>query len=183
MRITKRTSLLIPVLFSLFVLLSTTACGRKAAPKAPELFAPAPVKHFRLQGTVQGVRLEWQAPQRKANGDPLNDLSRFEIFRAEFVDEQEPDFDTLSELEYAGPQLEEVDEEQKRDTFKGLSAGAKKPKIEAVMMNYLDKTTVPGKRYLYYVVPYGSSRVSGIASPTLLVTFVGEASQVELFVQ
>ena len=183
MRTTKRISLFLPILVLLLVLLVTTACGRKAAPKAPELFAPAPVRHFRLQGTVEGVRLEWQVPQKKANGDPLNDLSRFEILRAEFVDEQDPDFDTLSELEYVGPQLDEVDEEARRDTFKGLSAGVKKPKQEAVMMNYVDKTTVPGKRYLYYVVPYGSSRVSGIASPTLLVTFVGEASQVELFVR
>lgn len=164
------------------IILSIIGCGRKRPPKVPELFAPAQVLQFRAIGSIEGVGLQWQAPQRQANGEPLTDLSRFDVYRAELSEDDDPDFDTLAEIPYVGPQLEEIDEEQKRDSLKGLKI-AKKEKQEIVMVNYLDTTTEPGQRYLYYVVPHGGGRMPGVQSPTLLVIFIGEASQVELYVR
>lgn len=163
---------------SLVALVLSSACGRKGPPKPPETFAPRAVETFTLRGTVEGVALQWRAPQLQADGEVLTDLERFRIYRADFVEEGKPDFDPLAEIPYEGPLPE--DEEDQKDSFKDLQK-SKASSTEVTIVEYLDETPQPGRRYLYYVVPFGSGRTPGAPSQTLMVTFIGEASQVELY--
>lgn len=159
-----------------------SSCGRAGAPRPPEFFAPAQVGNFTASGSVNGVRLQFTAPQSQANGESLIDLEYFNIYRAPYSESGRPDFDLLSRIPYTGPKLEEKEEDPLKNTPKSLKPSGPR-RAEAIVVQYLDAEVEPGLRYLYYIEAVNDSGVRGLPSPTLNVTFIGEASQVELFVR
>ena len=66
--------LLLPVVLA-------AGCGRKGAPRAPELVVPAAIAD--LTGTVEerGIRLGWSRPRAALDGRVLTDLAGFVVFR------------------------------------------------------------------------------------------------------
>ena len=155
-------------------------CGRAGAPKPPEYFAPATVTLFSATGTVNGVRLQFKSPDKQQDGDALTDLTGFEVYRADFVDEERPDFDRIAFVPYTGPLAKKEEDEKTKNTPKGLKRDKEKS-TAAIIVQYQDPKVKAGSRYLYYVEPVNEDGVNGVASPVLNVRFVGEASQVELY--
>ena len=185
LRSTRKPGLLFFCLFLLGILIA--GCGRKTPPKPPEEFAPRQVEFFEVSGTVDGVELRWAAPKLKADGTSLDDLDHFRVMRAIYQSKRAPRFKKLAHLEYQGLQdgskVDGQEEKKKGMGFAGLAPSKKKGSDEVVeQFQYLDEQVEPGVRYVYYVAPYNRNGVGGELSPLLSVVFVGEASQVELFV-
>ena len=56
-------------------------CGRKGAPRAPELLAPAAITDLTARAGESGVRLGWSRPQVALDGRKLTDLAAFVVLR------------------------------------------------------------------------------------------------------
>jgi hypothetical protein len=104
------------------------ACGRKAAPIAPELARPDPAENLAAIATPAGVKLTWLRPVKYSGGQRMNDLAGFDIDRAP-GDGGTPTFVEVGTLEVP---------EQTR--FR------KERHVE-----WVDTTATPGARYLYRV--------------------------------
>ena len=63
----------------LLLLLVGQGCGRRGNPKPPELTAPGAVTFLTARASVDGVTLEWQAPETDAAGEPVKGLDSFKI--------------------------------------------------------------------------------------------------------
>lgn len=74
----------------LLVVLALVACGRRGPNVAPERRLPAAVQD--LAASVEGPAavLTWTLPTRRADGSPLKDLARVEVFRREETGEAPP---------------------------------------------------------------------------------------------
>jgi hypothetical protein len=69
----------------LLVLLALAgACGRKTAPRPPELVAPRPVGEVALSSRADGVEVAWTRPTRYVDGSTMPDLGGFAIERQSF---------------------------------------------------------------------------------------------------
>ena len=64
------------------IVLLVAACGRKAAPIAPELVRPEAPETLAAIATPEGVKLSWARPLRYSGGQRMNDLGGFRIERA-----------------------------------------------------------------------------------------------------
>src|SRR5918999_955793 len=56
-------------------------CGKKGAPRAPELATPQPIKNLTAKPDRTGIVLTWRRPTEYVDGKPLTDLTGFVIFR------------------------------------------------------------------------------------------------------
>lgn len=63
----------------LFVL--AAGCGRKGAPRAPELAVPASIADLTARVEDRGIRLDWSRPRVALDGRALTDLAAFVVFR------------------------------------------------------------------------------------------------------
>ncbi len=63
----------------LFVL--AAGCGRKGAPRAPELARPAAIADLTARVEERGIRLGWSRPRAALDGRALTDLAAFVVFR------------------------------------------------------------------------------------------------------
>jgi hypothetical protein len=68
------------VLGSLIVLLFI-GCGKKGAPRAPELAMPELIRNLTAKPDRNGIVLTWSRPTDYVDGKPLTDLTGFVIFR------------------------------------------------------------------------------------------------------
>lgn len=66
------------VVASLFL---CTACGKKGAPRAPELAIPERINDLRASTGKRGILLRWTRPKSYVDGKALTDLASFVIFR------------------------------------------------------------------------------------------------------
>ena len=77
----------VDLLVAIFLLgaaaLAVVACGKKAAPRAPELAVPETIKDLRAQPDKGGIALTWSRPMQYQDGKALRDLAGFVIFRKE----------------------------------------------------------------------------------------------------
>ena len=70
------------VLFAV-ALFGGISCGKKGAPRAPELAQPQVIKDLKAEAENRGVVLTWSRPTRYVDGKRLRDLQGFVIFRKE----------------------------------------------------------------------------------------------------
>lgn len=68
---------------ALALLLILPACGRRTAPKAPELARPEVIANLAATRSDTGVELSWRRPDSYADGTRMPDLGTFSIQRAE----------------------------------------------------------------------------------------------------
>lgn len=64
-------------------LLSTGGCGYKNAPVPPASVVPQPIDDLRYSITDQGAQLSWSFPVKTIRGSQLEEVSSFELYRAE----------------------------------------------------------------------------------------------------
>ena len=69
------------VLCLLLLLTLAAGCGRKAAPRAPELAVPAAISDLTARVADRGIRLGWSRPRVALDGRALTDLAAFVVFR------------------------------------------------------------------------------------------------------
>jgi len=105
------------------------SCGRKGPVLAPQLVRPETPEGFAAVSTPDGVRLTWLRPLHYTGGGRMNDLDRFEIDRTVATDGGKPEYEKVDEVK--------IDD---RNRFR------KERRIE-----WVDKTAVPGTKYLYRV--------------------------------
>ncbi len=62
---------------------ASSACGKKADPRAPELATPQVITNLTARSGPGGIILTWSRPTEYVDGRPLKDLANFVIFRKE----------------------------------------------------------------------------------------------------
>jgi hypothetical protein len=65
------------------VLFGGSSCGKKGAPRAPELAVPQVIKNLNAAAGSTGIVLTWGRPTHYIDGQQLRDLEAFVIFRKE----------------------------------------------------------------------------------------------------
>jgi hypothetical protein len=138
------------------LLLSNTACGKKGAPKPPEVSAPSPVGQFAAQVSQDAISLSWVAPVTDSRGETIVDLSSFKIRRRVLSREQRGTFETIAEMPV-------------------------KPVEDIAPYTYVDQDVSVGKLYDYSVVPVNEDGVEGRPQYVVRVKFHGQGSTVEIF--
>ena len=124
----------------------TTAggCGRKTAPKPPQLVAPRPVTAVALSAQPTGVEVSWDRSTDYVDGSRMTDLGGFLVERQEF-----------------GPEFREIARVEVTD--RGRFRQQKR-------FEYLDEDMMPGTTYHYRVVAFTLdgyySASSGVATIT-----------------
>ncbi len=64
-------------------LLLVNGCGYKNTPIPPESVVPQPVRDLAYRLDANGVQLSWSYPQKTISGKALDDISSFDLYRAE----------------------------------------------------------------------------------------------------
>jgi hypothetical protein len=74
----RATWLLLPLAISIIV----SGCGRKTAPVPPQAVVPKAIDDLRYRLDEKGAELTWSYPQRSLQGERLEAIEEFEIYRA-----------------------------------------------------------------------------------------------------
>src|SRR5262245_19876785 len=61
--------------------LSSTDCGRKTAPKPPELIRPEKIRAVNVRNVEDGIEISWDRPRHYVDGARMYDLAGFRIER------------------------------------------------------------------------------------------------------
>ena len=141
----------------LFLLTVATGCGRKADPRPPEAFVPAPVRFLSAMGTVDAVTVSWFAPEKDASGEPIESLNGFRVEKAAVDAGEVQDFENVAEIP--------LDSET-------IDPGR--------TYSYHDTAVRPGRTYEYAIIPISAEGDAGMVGNRIRVTFVGQSSVVEL---
>lgn len=64
-------------------LLLLGGCGHKSPPIPPDNVVPRPIVDLRYQSDHEGVQLSWSYPLKTIKGSTLDDISSFDLYRAE----------------------------------------------------------------------------------------------------
>jgi len=121
------------------------ACGRKAAPRAPEDVLPKTITSLRAVNTAEGILLSWNRPRVYADGKRMPDLGGFEIQRASGTDPAAA-FGRIAVIEVTD-----------RDRFRPVTR-----------LRHLDPATSAGVAYRYQVVSFTVDRY--VSAPSNVVT-------------
>jgi hypothetical protein len=111
---------------SLFALVA--GCGLKADPRGVNQVRPKPITSLVSQPAADGVRLSWQRPASYMNGQRMDDLGGFLVFRG--VPDQQAE--QIADIPV-------TDRERFRPEKK---------------FEYLDKSVAKGAHYYYRVISY-----------------------------
>lgn len=143
------------LLIILALSVAANGCGRKGPPKPPEDFAPSPVLNLNVDGSVNGIKLSWEAPPTDPDKDEedLKALSGFIVEKCLYSKDGDDDFQEISEIK-----IKEAAETK---------------------FSFTDTKVEPGKIYNYQVRPFNLDQVNGEPGQTLRVTYLGENSRVE----
>lgn len=161
------------------VVLAILGCGKKANPKPPEESAPAQVRNLNVIVEEAAIVLTWDAPESDSLGDPLSDLGKLLVNRAEVEKGERGAVETIAEID---PPLAVLDR-LKADSREGGIRGGSEPAAGATepQFSFRDEKVVAGGKYDYVIVPTDSAGVLGLPSKTIRVTFIGKTSIVESF--
>lgn len=129
----------------LLIALAVCSCGRKTAPRPPELVAPRPVTRFALNSLGEGVQLRWTRPTEYVDGSTMEDLAGFVVERSR---ENQP-FG-----EYARVPVTDRGRFQKAKRFE-----------------YLDRTVTPGTTYHYRIVAFTADGYYSVASGAATISW------------
>lgn len=176
----KRTSVQTLVVVLSGVLLLLSACGRMEPPLPPEMFSPRAVKSLEAYATLDGVTFKWIAPDDDLQGEELESLHGYYIFRKEITKDSdvlnsEIEFEKLAVVEDTHIVIREEMREQAR--AEGKPARRIKAKPELKKFEYTDSTAKPGASYVYMIVPYNQDDVKGKVRQYVRVLFRGDASR------
>lgn len=139
---------------ALLLAMLAVACGRRGAPRAPELVQPLPPTSLVARITADGVSLTWHRPDKYSGGDRMRDLGGFDIDRRPADAAPSAPFTRVGHLEL-------TDQYRFRQD----------PRIE-----WTDHDAEPGTRYQYQVTAFTLDGYrSPAAGPVTIVAGPGSA--------
>ena len=130
------------------LLLLTAACGLKSDPRGADQVRPKVITDLVSQPAADGVHLTWRRPATYLNGQRMDDLGGFLVFRG--VPEQQAD----QQAEQIAD-IPVIDRERFRPEKK---------------FEYVDKQVTKGERYYYRVVTYTLDKYYSQPSNMVAVT-------------
>src|SRR5262249_22658573 len=140
-----------------------SACGRVAAPVAPEHRAPAPATD--LGGVVRAgeVELHWKNPTRRVHGRALHDLTSARVFRADTAQDAAVPSAVVSRGRIPG-----------YADVATIRMDAPAPAtVTNNVVTFVDRNgLVVGRRYTYVVLTADSQRRLSPPSPRLTISFI-----------
>lgn len=155
------------------------ACGLYKPPIAPELLAPRVVSNLTFSVEGDGVRFNWQAPDRDVQGEDLKTIEGYNLLRKGPAD----DYDSLSQkeftiLKFVADRHLEVQKKLREEAIEQgkLTRKAKVPK-EQKEFTYHDQALEQDKFYSYQIVPINQGGVRGEASDLVQMRYLGEESR------
>ncbi|MBI2963299.1 MAG: hypothetical protein HYY35_06040 [Deltaproteobacteria bacterium] len=120
------------------------ACGLKADPRGADQVRPKTISNLAGRSATDGVHLEWQRPATYLNGQRMDDLGGFLVFRGAPGQQAEQ----IGEIEVAD-----------RDRFRPEKR-----------FEYVDKQATKGATYYYRVVSYTLDRYHSFPSNQVTVS-------------
>lgn len=120
------------------------ACGLKADPRGADQVRPKTISGLAAQSAADGVHLEWQRPASYLNGQRMDDLGGFLVFRG-----------------VPGQQAEQVGDVQVADRERF------RPEKR---FEYLDKQATKGATYYYRVISYTLDRYYSFPSNQVTIS-------------
>jgi hypothetical protein len=118
------------------VLAPAAGCGRKGAPRPPDLVRPRTVRHLSARPGAEGIRLTWTRPTETVDGTDMPDLDGFVVERAETSSDSEES----AALAFATVATIHLDD---RERFSRIR-----------VVRYDDRTVTVGRTYAYRVVAF-----------------------------
>jgi hypothetical protein len=134
----------------------SAGCGKEGPPKIPEEHAPAPIETISGTGRVDGLQIDWSAPELDASGDELSGLGGFRVMKRLVVKEEKTEFVEVAVVP------------------------AKPAYVPGDSYTYLDDKVTGGKVYEYRVVAMDAEEAESLGNKTIRVNFVGENSTVQI---
>ncbi|MGH7819820.1 MAG: hypothetical protein ACREQ9_08610 [Candidatus Binatia bacterium] len=128
----------------LVLALALGACGLKSDPRGADQVRPKPITTLTGEPAADGVRLNWQRTSEYVNGQRMDDLGGFKVFRG-----------TPGELSEEIAEIAVTD----RDRFR--------PEKQ---YEYLDKRVSPGATYYYRIVSFTTDEYYSAPSNQVKVT-------------
>ena len=168
--------------FLLFLLVfNLSACGKYGPPLPPEAFSPRAIEDLQVSSKVSGVKFSWRSPSLDLQGEELEDLDGYFIFRrvaknsaALVMDEEE--FDEIARLEDVSVSEREERREVAREEGLPTRKISSKPELE--YFEYLDEGLTPGVTYIYKIVPFNQGEVEGQVTQLIEIFFRGSSSEI-----
>lgn len=130
--------------FALAAALALGACGLKADPRPAAFVRPEPIVDLQGEITDKGIRLEWSRPDSTVDGQKMNDLGGFLVFRG-----------LSGSLAEEIARVPVVDRERFRREKK---------------FDYLDESAEKGKSYYYRIVAHTTDDYYSAPSNQVSVT-------------
>jgi len=132
-----------PTTLVLFALICAAACGLKADPRGADQVRPRTITNLTAQLAGDGVHLAWQRPANYMNGQRMNDLGGFLVFRGQ-----------------PGQQAEQIGDLQVSDRERF------RPEKR---FEYVDKQATKGETFYYRVISYTTDKYYSFPSNQVTV--------------
>lgn len=162
-------------------LLTSFACGRMAAPVAPEALAPASVSDLKILGQSDGVFLSWRAPETDQRGADLKYIDGYKIYkRAGYGASKSNAAVSNFEVVAVVKDLHLIALNQKMAELRAQGQPGHKAKVDSSLkaFSYIDKQVETGKTYIYKVVPFNQDSVESSSYALVSIAWNGGASEV-----
>jgi hypothetical protein len=165
------------------IFISISACGRFAAPIAPEKVAPQAVENLVAQATDNGLILTWTTPENNRIKKPLRFMDGYSVYRKKIVNPKDVtddkiEFELLTEI--ADKAIK--DREDRKEQTRELGGITRRVKLDPVLsaVRFEDQPLERGKTYLYKIVPTNQNGVEGEVRQFVSITFRGLESDISL---
>ncbi len=174
---------LFPAFFALIIGCCAAGCGRYGYPKPPELFSPRAVQDLRAAAGLEGVRIEWAAPSKDRQGEELASMDGYSVYRklierpSDMADD-EIEYELLAEI--PDTHIEVLKELRKKAREEGRVSRSVKVDPQLMQFSYVDASPVPGRTYIYKIVPVNQGGEEGQVQRLVKVIYRGDASVVSI---
>jgi len=151
-------------------------CGKYAAPQPPERLSPAPVEVGEVVATGDGVTIQWLAPTMDRQGKRLKELLGYVVYRKELHKAGD-----AGDLPRSFEEVQRVDDTSlarlRKKAEEAVQAGKPVRRVslasEERRVSMTDRAVVPGRTYLYKIVPFSAEGGEGGYDSLVQVVFSG----------
>ena len=167
---------------SLTVTILSIGCGKYGPPVSPEATAPSPTLALDVKGGIEGIKINWKAPDTDNLGRELKTIDGYHVYRKELIDPLGTDILDPKEYKLVASVVDThlLELKKLRDEAKEKNLPTRKVKVadEAKQFTFTDNVVSSGKIYLYKIIPFNQNGVDGEPGQIVRVFFRGESSQV-----
>lgn len=160
------------------VVVLLAGCGKYAAPQPPERLSPAPVEVREVVATGDGVTIQWLAPTMDRQGKRLKELLGYVVYRKEMLragDAGDPprSFEEIQRVDDTS--LARLSKKAEEAAQAGKPVRRVSLASEERRVSMTDRAVVPGRTYLYKIVPFSAEGGEGSYDSLVQVVFFGSS--------